>query len=396
MNGTDHAPTGLWSGQRLVDRWRLAARADVLLACIVLLLQLAGAAAATANSHSGQAHLNALTWVLVVIGPIALVFRRRQPVVVLWVCLAATLAPSGSWATNLSLLVAFVLAAIGGNRHAAWLAAAAGFICSVWLVPFAAGRHVASVQFGFLLLGWLAVLLVAAEVVRIRGVRRAEALRVQVVEARRRAGDERLRMARELHDVISHNIALISIQAAVGLDLMDAQPEQARVSLAAIRTVANDALNELRGVLTALRSDGNDAAPRSPTPHLARLPELIELSRAAGISVTTQTVGQARPLPAAVDTAAYRVVQESLTNVARHAPQAKVRVRIGYEASALVIEVNDDGGRRPGKVTVASGGGNGVVGMRERVAVLGGDFVAGPGPRGGWLISARFPLAGTS
>ena len=145
-----------------------------MLASVVLVLQLAGAAATTANPHSGQAHLDALEWVLVVIGPIALVFRQRRPVVVLWVTLAATLAPSGSWVTNLSLLVAFVLAAINGHRHAAWLAAAVGYASSVWLVPLAAGRHVATMQFALLLLGWLAVLLVAAEVVRLRGVRRVE------------------------------------------------------------------------------------------------------------------------------------------------------------------------------------------------------------------------------
>jgi signal transduction histidine kinase len=396
MNGIDQAPTALRTAQWVIDRRWLVARADALLAAVVLVLQLAGAAATSANPHSGQAHLDALEWVLVAIGPIALVFRQRQPVVVLWVTLAATLAPSGSWATNLSLLIAFFLAATSGHRRAAWLAAAVGFVCSVWLVPLAAGKHVATAQFAFLLLGWLAVLLIAAEVVRMRSARRVEMRRAQDVDARRRASDERLRMARELHDVISHNIALISVQAAVGLDLMDAQPEQARVSLAAIRTVANDALGELRGVLAALRSEANDAAPRSPTPGLARLPELLDLTRAAGVTVTAQTVGQARTLPATVDTAAYRIVQESLTNVARHAPHARVRVRIGYEAAALVIEVNDDGGRRPGKVAVASGSGNGIVGMRERVAVLGGDFAAGPVPRGGWVVSARFPLAGTS
>ncbi len=387
---------GLRTGRWVLDRRWLAARPDMLLASVVLVLQLAGAAATTANPHSGQAHLDALEWALVVTGPIALVFRQRRPTVVLWVTLAAALDPSGSWVTNLSLLVAFVLAAITGHRHAAWLAAAVGFVSSVWLVPLAAGRHVATMQFGFLLLGWLAVLLVAAEVVRLRGVRRVDMRRAHDVEARRRTSDERLRMARELHDVISHNIALISVQAAVGLDLMDAQPEQARVSLAAIRTVANEALNELRGVLSALRSDVNDAAPRSPTPGLARLPELLEFTRAAGVTVTTQTVGQTRALPAAIDTAAYRVVQESLTNVARHAPHARVGVHIGYEASALVVGVDDDGGRRVGKVAVASGGGNGIVGMRERVAALGGDFTAGPGSRGGWVVRARFPLAGTS
>ena len=376
-------------------RWPIG-RADLLIAAIVLILQVAGATATRVNPHSDQAHLNALGWSLVVIGPLALAFRRRRPVVVLWVTLAATLAPSGSWATNLSLLVAFVLAAVGGHRYAAWLAAAAGFVCSVWLVPLVAGRHVATVQFALLLLGWLTVLLVAADVVRLRGARRVDVRRTREVEARRRASEERLRMARELHDVIGHNISLISVQAGVGLDLMDAQPEQARAALTAIRSASQDALAELRGMLTALRSHGDDVAPRSPTPGLSRLPELVELTRAAGVTVTTQTVGQAQALPAAVDTAAYRVVQESLTNVARHAPGARVRMHIGYEDSAVMVEVCDDGRSRPDRSRTEPGGGTGIVGMRERVAVLGGEFTAGPQTHGGWLVRARFPLAGTS
>jgi signal transduction histidine kinase len=396
MNAMDQARTdpviGRWAPVR---RWSIG-RADLLVAAVVLALQVGGAAATAANPHSGQPHLDALDWMLVVIGPLALVFRQRQPVAVLWVTLAATLAPSGSWVTNLSLLVAFVLAAVGGDRHAAWFAATAGWVSAVWLVPLAAGRHVATVQFALLLLGWLAVLLVAAELMRLRGARRVDVRRTREVDARRRASDERLRMARELHDVIGHNISLISVQAGVGLDLMDAQPEQARAALAAIRTVSQDALTELRGMLAALRSDGDDVAPRSPTPGLSRLPELIELTRATGIMVSTQTVGQTKPLTATVDTAAYRVVQESLTNVARHAPRANVRVRIGYEDSALIVEVHDDGEPRPRRSVIEPGGGTGIAGMRERVAVLGGEFTAGPQPSGGWLVRARFPLAGPS
>ena len=153
-------------------------------------------------------------------------------------------------------------------------------------------------------------------------------------------------MARDLHDVIGHNISLINVQAGVGLDLMDTHPEQARAALAAIKTVSKDALDELRTMLAALRQ-GDEDAPRAPAPGLDRLDELVELTRAAGIPVTVQTVGEARPLPAAVDLAAYRIVQESLTNVARHAGPATATVRLTHGPDGLDIEVCDDG-QRPG------------------------------------------------
>src|SRR5581483_2266192 len=170
---------------------------------------------------------------------------------------------------------------------------------------------------------------------RIRAERAAVTRAGRLIEQRRRRSEERLRIARDLHDVIGHNISLINVQASMGLDLMDSQPAQARAALAAIKSASKEALEELRAMLTTLRQDDEDAAavaaaaaaPLAPAPGLDRLPELIDLTRAAGLSVEVEGAGQPPPLPAAVHVAAYRIIQESLTNVARHAGRARVWVR---------------------------------------------------------------------
>ena len=305
---------------------------------------------------------------------------------------SATLTPSGAWSANLSLIVAFFLAATSGHRRAAWVVIVVGYISSVWLAPLAYGNPVGSLTFALALAGWLAVLVIAAEVVRLRRERTIETRATRALEARRRASEERLQMARDLHDVIGHNISLINVQAGVGLDLMDTHPEQARAALAAIKTVSKDALDELRTMLGALRQ-GDEDASRAPAPGLDRVDELVELTRAAGIPVTVQTVGEARPLPAAVDLAAYRIVQESLTNVARHAGPTTATVRLVHGTDGLDIEVRDDGG-----ATVANGSsggtGSGIAGMRERADALGGRLEAGPRPGGGFAVTAHLPFGG--
>jgi signal transduction histidine kinase len=173
------------------------------------------------------------------------------------------------------------------------------------------------------------------------------------------------------------------------LDLMDSQPEQARAALSAIKSASKEALEELRTMLTTLRHD-DDAAPRSPAPGLDRLPELIELTRAAGLSVKVEVAGTAPPLPAAVHLAAYRIIQESLTNVARHAGQARVTVRVTYDAADVHVEIDDDG-MAPSDGASAIGTGSGITGMRERAAALGGGLSAGFRHGGGFRVSARLP-----
>ena len=377
------------------------------------------AAAKLNPGHLGLAlnpvHPTAVDWVFLIIGPVALVARRRHPVTVAWIALAAAVAPSSllyttdsiqspNWFGYLSLIVAFFTAATSGHRRAARTVLVAGYVCALWLGPLAWNRQAAPPAAALFVGAWLVVLVVAAEAARMRQERRAEATAARELEAKHRAGAEHLRMARELHDVIGHNISLINVQAGVGLDLMDSQPEQARAALAAVKAVSGQALGELRAMLSALRDAGEDA-PRSPVPGLARLPELISLTGPAGLAVTTDVTGSSRTLPAAVDLAAYRIVQESLTNVARHAGPTTVAVRVAYGEHELRLEITDDGCGAGAYGTLDSGapaasppgngaGGTGIPGMRERALALGGQLEAGPRPSRGFQVSARLPLDG--
>ena len=289
-----------------------------------------------------------------------------------------------------SLLVAFFVAATAGKRYSAWLVLALSFVWTIWLAPLVYGYPVPPANDALLLAGWLLALVIAAEATRFRAERVAATRASRQIDQRRHQSEERLRIARDLHDVIGHNISLINVQASMGLDLMDSQPEQARAALSAIKSASKEALEELRTMLTTLRHDDDDA-PRSPAPGLDRLPELIELTRAAGLSVEVEVVGKAPPLPAAVHLAAYRIIQESLTNVARHAGRARVTVRVTYDDADVHVEIDDDGAL-PSEGAAAIGTGSGITGMRERAAALGGDLSAGFRRGGGFRVSARLPV----
>ena len=368
---------------------------DLLLAGVLLVVQLGGSFAA-AHHHRAQSQLDVGAWILVVVGPVALLAWRRHPVAVLWITFVATLGPSGSRAAYFSLVVAFFLAATGGHRRAASAVIVVGYVGSLWLAPLVWGQSMASLDDALILGGWLAVLVVRAEVVRMRRERVAETRAARRAEERRRVSEERLRMARDLHDVIGHNISLINVQATMGLDLIDADPDQARAALAAIKTVSKDALGELRAMLAALRHDETDA-PRQPAPGLDRLGELVEATRAAGLPVVTEVSGPRVALPSAVDLTAYRIVQESLTNAARHAPGAPVTIRITYQPHAVLLEVLDDGHvmtriGAPRERAFSVGLGSGITGMRERAEALGGRLDAGVRPGGGFRVAALLPL----
>jgi signal transduction histidine kinase len=396
MNHVDHPAPRTSQRTGRLPGWLdgLDWRGDLALPAVLVVVQLASAAATLAGRHSPSGHLGPVDWALLVVGPLALVFRRRWPVAVLWVAFAATLTPSGAWSANLSLIVAFFVAATSGHRRAAWVVIVFGYLSAVWLAPLAYGNPVGSLTFALALAGWLAVLVIAAEVVRLRRERTIETRATRALDARRRASEELLQMARDLHDVIGHNISLINVQAGVGLDLMDTHPEQARAALAAIKAVSKDALDELRTMLGALRQ-GDEDAPRDPAPGLDRLDRLVEQTRAAGIAVTVQTVGETRSLPAAVDLAAYRIVQESLTNVARHAGRATATVRVAHGPDGLDVEIRDDG-CAPAANGSFSGSGSGIAGMRQRADALGGRLEAGPCPGGGFVVSAHLPLGDPS
>ena len=386
--------TSRWALRPPSSKGRIT-RSDLLLAGVLLVLQVGLSALAEAH-HGNQTHLDVAEWLLLLVGPLALVAWRRHPVMVLWITFLATVGPAAPRFGYLSLIVAFFLVATSGHRWAAWTVIVVGYVGSLWLAPLVWGQSLASLDGALNVGGWLAVLVVAAEVVRMRRERVAETRAARQVEERRRASEERLQMARDLHDVIGHNISLISVQAAVGLDLIDSQPEQARSALAAIKSVSKDALGELRTMLAALRQDG-DEAPRSPAPGLDQLGELVALTQAVGLHVALETTGPQVALPAAADLTAYRIVQEALTNITRHAPGATVTIRIGYRPDAVLIEIVDTGCPNPTAVPAADdaatvGHGTGIDGMRERATALGGGLEAGLRPEGGFRVAARLPL----
>ena len=371
----------------------LSLRRDLALPLVVLAVQLTGAAVADGNAHvfNPPHPPGALAWVLLAAGPVALVARRRHPVPVLWVNVAGTLPWSSAtgWA-HISFIIAFFAAATAGKRYSAWLVLAICFAWTIWLAPLIYGYPIPPVTDALLLAGWTVAVVIAAEAYRFRAERVAATRASRQTEQRRRQSEDRLRVARDLHDVIGHNISLINVQASMGLDLIDSQPEQARAALSAIKSASKEALQELRTMLTTLRQDDDDA-PRSPAPGLDRLPELIELTRAAGLTVDVAVAGKAPPLPAAVQLAAYRIIQESLTNVARHAGRARVTVRVTYDDTNMNVQIDDDGTAPPGRAA-AIGTGSGITGMRERATALGGNLSAGFRRGGGFRVSARLPV----
>jgi len=219
--------------------------------------------------------------------------------------------------------------------------------------------------------------------------RAEEAERTRDEAARRRAMEERLRIARELHDSLTHSISVISVQAGVAVHLARKRGENVPPSLLAIQEAGADALRELRTALSVLRSEENGDGSG-----LGQLDRLVERARTAGLPVTVTVTGAVRALPPDVDQAAYRIVQEALTNVSRHAGRARASVQLCYTPGALAVQVDDDG-TGTGTGTPASprpaGHGLGLIGMRERVSALGGRLHAGPRDGGGFQVRAEFP-----
>ena len=368
---------------------------DVALALAVAVVQVAGTFLA-GRHQADRESFDVLAGALLLAGPAALVVRRHVPVAVYVTAFASTLAylslgyPRGP--IFFSLIVAFLTVVLAGHRVVGWSGLAAGYVAFM-LADGDVPGWIPAVG----LAAWLLVLAAAGEGLRIRRDRAEEAARTREEEARRRAGEERLRIARELHDVLAHNISLISVQAGVALHLMDEQPDQARTALTAIKAASKDALGELRSVLDVLRmtgpggrsmSDVDEGAPRAPTAGLEGLDRLVSAAAAAGLGVRVLTEGTPRPLPPSVDLAAFRIVQEALTNVTRHAGQATATVVLAYGDDGLTVSVDDDGRGASG---TSAGGGNGIRGMRERAAALGGELEAGPKPGGGFRVTASLP-----
>lgn len=374
---------------------------------------------ALASTHQPDDHgFGAVGITLLVVAVLALAFRNRYPVAVLAVVVAATMS---HWSLGyargpvfIPLIVALVTVVLHGHRIAAVASLVVGFVGFPWgayLLGRSDERPTLAALVG--LAAWLVTLVSLSEMWRYRRDRAESAALSQAEALRRRTTEERLRIARELHDVVAHNMSLISIQAGVALHLMDQQPEQARTSLTTIKQASKDALVELRSILGVLRQvdeadegldgagvgaglsgvgpdDAHDAAPRRPAPSLARLDDLLARSRAAGVAVRVELDADLA-VPSHVDLAAFRIVQESLTNVARHSDDRSPLVRIRRDDGALTVEVLDEGTAPVGPVTSAAGG-YGIAGMRERAAAVGGRLDAGPRPGQGFAVRAALPF----
>nr|BFE79158.1 hypothetical protein GCM10020093_017590 [Planobispora longispora] len=237
---------------------------------------------------------------------------------------------------------------------------------------------------GALELAWLIAAGAAGEALRQAERRADEAERTREETARRRADEERLHIARELHDSLTHQISIIKVQAEVAVHVARKRGEQVPEALLAIREAGREAARELRATLEVLREDG-----KSPPHGLDHVPQLVERARTTGLDAKLTIEGRRPDVPDAVERTAYRIVQESLTNVARHAAAATASVRIDYRPDVLVIQVDDDGRATPGAAPVP---GVGLLGMRERVAALGGSLRAAPRSEGGFSVQAELPV----
>ena len=328
--------------------------------------------------------------VLLLIGSVSLYWLRRNPVLVLWATALSTLVymlmqyPYGP--VIFSFGIAVFAALRTGHRVAGWTAITALYGGHV------IGRLILGINqdgiYQILLVGaWFVVFGFIAELFHTRRERVAAAARTREEEELRKAGEERLRIAQELHDVVAHHISLINVQASTALHLVDRQPEQAGPALSAIKDASREALVELRSIVGILRQS-DESAPRQPVAGMERLDHLITRTSRAGLEVHAIVHGDPRPLPTGLDRAAFRIIQESLTNVVRHAKATAATVRIQYGEHALVLQVDDDGE----SLTGPPHEGNGIIGMRERATALGGTLTASRTATGGLRIVAQLPL----
>lgn len=380
-------------------------RATVLGPLALALVQTVGTFGA-ARAQPDRRAPDLLAVLVAVAGPAALTLVRRHPVPVLaWVAALTSLYllrdyPYGP--VLASMVVAVVVTVVRGHRVAAWVATAA--VVAVPLVARSTAPDHPWSWTAFTAVGaWVLLVLAAAELARTRVARTADLRRARAEARRREQNEERLRIAREIHDVVAHHMSLVNVQASTALHLLDKRaagaqarngaPEPTgldgtRTALEAIKGASKEALSELRSLVDVLR-DTAEPAPRSPVDRLASLPTLVARARSAGIATTLEVTGEQRSLPTQVDHAAFRIVQEAVTNVVRHAAAQRAAITLRYEADRLVVVVQDDG-RGPAGLRA----GNGIRGMTERAAACGGTLELTPAAGGGTRIDAVLPTAG--
>jgi signal transduction histidine kinase len=390
---------------------------DVLLGLVVAVMQVQGNLAKPVEAGSRPlTDLGNLGYVLLIVSGLVLAVRRRWPALVFITAALASLvyyfigyADGPGW---IGLFVALYTLTAYGDGHRSLVIAGVGItvLATGWLIAAADIQPRAAIGWVFFRIAASVMAAALGESVRSRRTVAAEALerarqaeRTREEEARSRVDAERLRIAREVHDTVAHAIAIINVQAGVTAYLLDKRPERARDALVTIEQTSAQALHEMRAVLGVLRAPDNG---RVPHPGLGQVNALTAMAREAGLEINLEVPSSILPLPSAVDHTAYRILQESITNVIRHVGPTRVTVALGYGTDVLDVRVTDEGGQdasdddpggpqppagtRPGG---PAGPGRGIIGMRERCGLLGGELTAGPRPGGGFEVRARLPLA---
>jgi signal transduction histidine kinase len=391
-------------GLRGRSRWFGLPRVDIVVAG--LLLTITTLDMALRSLQAGQ-HRNDVLGYLLVIGMAApYAIHRRAPLtaatVVLSLLLVYSLVPYNAYPGLNALVLLFGIAS-HSQRRRSLIALAATFTAltlavavqpdgivdrSTWLTTELATAA-----------AWLAGDNVRQRRTRIAAQREREAslMRERGEQAKHAVNEERLRIAREMHDVVAHSMSVIVVQSAVATHTINSQPQEAAQALAAIETTSREALVEMRRLVGVLREENTPAAQLMPAPGLADVPQLVAQVEAAGVHASLRVEGEVFPLPAGVDLSAYRIVQEALTNVIKHGG-ATARVTLRHAPTHISVEVTDpgvDGSQQPAWGGLAPTTGHGLIGMRERVAVFGGELAAGPRPGGGFKVVARLPIAAT-
>jgi signal transduction histidine kinase len=356
---------------------------DLVDVCVVALLLFA---VTGASFHRGTDDVEG--FILGALQTLPLLRRRRYPIGVLFVVTSFVVVAIalGQWVIPFQLGLALYTVPANRDRHVAWRAGAVSIavVAVAELIWSQADFGFSVAKIVFLGAAWLLGDSLGSRRAYVREIEeKADRLeREREAHARQLVAEEQARIGRELHDVVAHALSVIVIQAGAADDVFDADPDRARDPIRAIESAARSALGDLRRVLGLL----HEGTPLEPQPGLARLDELVDRVRATGLDVSLSFEGRPVTLPAAVELSAYRIVQEALTNTLRHADASHASVRVRY-GDPLSLEVRDDG-----RGVNGSGDGRGLVGMRERAAMLGGTVATGTAPGGGYLVEAELPL----
>jgi signal transduction histidine kinase len=378
---------------------------DVVVATVVAVLSLVEVATTSTNRLPGVRAADGYAYALVAVGAMSLAWRRRAPIAMLAIVTAVLatfwLRGHGALLSVLGLPALYAVAAHSEHRRRAWWLLAAALVGLMLAASFSVLDQPAGFDYlqAVSMVAFMSAAIAAGVIIRNRErifvdterrAAEAEADRVAAVE--RAAVLERGRIAREMHDVVAHGMSVVAVQAAAGREIVHSNPDKAAEVFARIEAVGRESLTELRRMLGVLRDSGDVAASLSPQPGIADIAAAVAQSSSTGVATHLVIEGRQRPIAPGIELAAFRIVQEALTNVRKHAGEsASATVRISYEPRDLVVEVSDDG-RGAATSLSGAGSGHGSIGMRERVDIYGGQFTSGPRAGGGYTVRASLPI----